>query len=66
MYKCPHTGKHSFGVIHFIGEDGASSYSPEYFAEQSEHIELATWNDGAVYMRDPIDGAWCVHTFTGV
>lgn len=36
------------------------------FSEDSEHVELATRNDGAVYMRDPIDGAWCVHTFTGV
>lgn len=34
--------------------------------ECAEHIELATWNDGKVYMRDPIDGAWSVHTFTGV
>lgn len=42
MYKCPHTDQHSFGVIHFVGEQGASSYSPEYFAEESEHVELCS------------------------
>lgn len=33
------------------------------FAEQSEHIELATWNDGNVYSRDPAD--IYVQPFTG-
>lgn len=66
MYKCPHTGNYSFGVIHFIGEEGASSYSPEYFAAKSEHIELATWNDGAVYSRDMRDAPHVVTSFNGI
>lgn len=42
MYKCPHTDRYSFNVIHFIGENGAESYSPQYFADQSEHVELCS------------------------
>lgn len=64
MYVCPHTGAHSFGVIHFIGEDGASSYSPEYFAEHSEHIALETATDGEAYVLYQAD--YSFGTFTGV
>lgn len=63
MYKCPHTGQHSFDVIHFIGEEGASSYSPEYFAEESEHCIIQTIEGDVIHYTS---GNTSADLFTGV
>lgn len=69
MYKCPLTGSHSVGIIHFLGEEGASSYSPEYFETESEHITLST---GVAADGVSAEGSYVNHTecfggtFTGI
>lgn len=41
MYHDFRTGGHTFSVIMFDAQDGVpTSYSPEFFAEHSEHVTL--------------------------
>lgn len=36
------------------------------FEEYSEHVELATWNDGNVYSQDPVNTPEFVYLFRGI
>ena len=57
MYHDFRTGFHTFSVIMFCEGGVPTSYSPEFFAEHSEHVKL-TVEPGAYPLMWDVNTGW--------